>query len=292
MFNIIADYYQNIKRALNKKGQGLVELALILGFCVGIGFLVRDSGLLDAMADSFNHGVSAFLTDVVGDGGSTPSGNGGAGQQQSNNQQQNDQQQEGENQQQGGQQQGGQQQGGQQQQGGESSENYGAGIDKHGKNWREVDPGSYYKILGSEDRLDADRKALENLAKHFIGMKQSEVQALMKDGQTADMGYCDKNGTINAQGEEITLGHVVPIKTKEGTIQGMTFRTSKGTLKDSYKEDIFCWMQSEENATYVSTNMYLVSDYVVSQGWADTKGNNQENGIKLRLEYNYSGQYS
>ena len=281
---------------LNKKGQGIVELALILAFCVGLGLVVRESGLLAALSDSFNGGVSAFLTDVVGDGGSTPSGNGDAGQQQGNNQQQNNQQQEGENQQQGGQQQGGQQQGGQQQGGqqqqGESSENYGAGIDKHGKNWREVDPGSYYKILGSEDRLDADRKALENLAKHFIGMKQFEVQALMRSAQTADMGYCDDS---KMEGTEITLGHVIPNKDKNGKItKGMKFRTNQkgAALKEEYEDDIFCWMQSEENASYDPTYMYLVSDYVVSQDWADKSGNNQQNGIKLRLEYDYSGQFS
>ena len=295
MAGIMTKIYQGMKRLLNKKGQGLVEFALILGFCVGIGFIARDSGILDAMADSFNHGVSAFLTDAVGDSGSAVSGN-GSGQQQGNNQQQNDQQQEGENQQQGGQQQGGQQQGGQQQggqqqQGGESSENYGAGIDKHGKNWREVDPGSYYKILGSEDRLDADRKALENLAKHFIGMKQFEVQALMRGAQTADMGYCDNN---QMTGTEITLGHVIPNKGKDGKIKGMKFRTNQkgAALKAEYEDDIFCWMQSEEDATYDPTYMYLVSDYVVSQDWADQSGDNQQNGIKLRLEYDYSGQFT
>lgn len=298
MADVMTSFYQNMKRLLNKKGQGLVELALILGFCVGIGFLVRDSGLLDAMTDSFNHGVSAFLTDVVGDGGSTPSGNGGAGQQQSNNQQQSNQQQEGEDQQQGGQQQGGQQQGGQQQGGQQQQDNntngisgINAGIGISGKNWREENPIDYYNKIDSEDRLSADRKALENLAKHFIGMKQFEVQALMRSAQTADMGYCDDS---KMQGTEITLGHVIPNKDKNGTIKGMKFRTNQkgAALKAEYEDDIFCWMQSEENASYDPTYMYLVSDYVVSQDWADKSGGNQQNGIKLRLEYDYSGQFT
>ena len=49
-----------------------------------------------------------------------------------------------------------------------------------------------------------------------------------------------------------------------------------------------------DSVVYDPNYNYLVSDYVVSQGWvdADNQGTMQKNGVKLRLEYDYSGQYA
>ncbi len=49
-----------------------------------------------------------------------------------------------------------------------------------------------------------------------------------------------------------------------------------------------------DSVMYDPNYNYLGSNYVVSQGWVDdtTQGTMQSNGIKLRLEYDYSGQYA
>ena len=74
MTAIVKILHQGMKRLFNKKGQGLVEFALILAFCVGVGLAARDAGLLDAFSDSFNQGVLAFLNSDVDE--KTTSGNG------------------------------------------------------------------------------------------------------------------------------------------------------------------------------------------------------------------------
>ena len=47
-----------------------------------------------------------------------------------------------------------------------------------------------------------------------------------------------------------------------------------------------------KNDMYDPNYMYMVSDYIVSQNWADTAGSNQKNGLRMQLEYDYSCAYA
>ena len=81
----------------------------------------------------------------------------------------------------------------------------------------------------------------------------------------------------------------------------MTFKAD-GSLIASQSQNIFAWMQGintetdmsadkktvVENSNYDPNLMYLYSDYIVSQTWADTAGSNQGNGLRIRFEYDYS----
>ena len=135
-----------------------------------------------------------------------------------------------------------------------------------------------------------------NIAKFFLGKTQNDIISLLKgkdDGKdyTADM----------ANNQEVLLGHFVPYDTT--TKQGMKFSTAKGYLNKSETENIFAWMQGiytdiaedkdtvVENANYNHDRLYLVSDYIVSQTWADRAGSYQENGLRVKFEYDYSGSY-
>ena len=74
----------------------------------------------------------------------------------------------------------------------------------------------------------------------------------------------------------------------------MQLSTNKGDdrLKPEYKDEVLKWMKNptDPDSVEIEDNyMYLVSDYVVSQGWTDKIGGNQGCGIHLRLEYDYLG---
>ena len=325
MSGIIAKMYQDMKRLLNKKGQGLVELALIFAFCVGVGMVARDSGILDALNDSFNQGVSAFLTDAVGDGGSGGgSGSGSASGSGSGNESgsgSGNGSGSGSGNESGSDSGSGSGSGSGNESGSGSGNGSGsgsgsgsgvagvAGVGVSGFDWGVKDPTTYYnkeynddghaftQVASQEDRLAADQQTLVNLAKFFLGKTQSDIIHLLKgeankDGKdyTADM----------ASNQEVLLGHFVPYDT---TKKGMRFKTDKGYLNKSESENIFAWMQGiytdiaedkdtvVENDNYNHDRLYLVSDYIVSQTWADRAGSYQENGARIKFEYDYSGSY-
>ena len=259
---------------LKQKGQGIVEFALILGFCVGVWVVARDSGMIEALNNSFEQGVFAFLNSDVdqvsgGTGGSGSGGTGGSGS--------------------GGT--GGSGSGGT---GGSGSGGTG-GSGSGGTDWNWDDtrrsdaPTSYYENAASrEDRIAADQKSLENIAKHFIGLTRGQIKEMLNvksDSETADMAY-DK---------EVVLGHFLPVPNKQfedGSPKGMMFTADNdGVLNEKYNEEIFLWMQGEEvvHPEYKDDYMYLVSDYVVSQTWADKGGTMQRNGLRIKFEYDYSG---
>lgn len=280
---IVKKLHQGMKRLLNKKGQGLVEFALILAFCVGVGLAARDAGLLDAFSDSFNQGVLASLNVGVdestssgngnnysGNSGNSDSGNSGSGNSGNSDSGSSDSGNSGNS--------GNGNSGNSDSDSSDSGDNGNSG---GGGGWGTLDPKSYYENLASQaERLAQDQKALENLAKHFIGLTQNKVKELLNN-KTADM----------ADNQEILLGHIVPNGKKEdGTFTGMKFQTD-GFLNAAEAENIFLWMQGAEveNPVYDPNYMYLVSDYVVSQQWADTAGTFQKNGLRVRFEYDYSG---
>ena len=312
MSGIIKLFYQDMKRLLNEKGQGLVEFAIILVFCLGIGFVVRDSGLLNTLNDYFNQGLTAFLTDATidvgsgtgtggtGTGGTGTGGTGGTGT--------------------GGTGTGGTGTGGTGTGGtggtGTITRTGTGGVGPSNFDWGLIDPKDYYKKdydsftkeLSRADRLKADQNALANIAMHFIGLTQNKVKGLLS-GNTADM----------ADNKEITLGHFIPniengkftggmrFETQSKTFNlenGETLKVPSGSLKKAEQQNIFAWMQGYQdtnsdgpkdkngvviNENYDPKRMYLVSDYVVSQDWADNSGSDQQNGLKIKLEYNYSG---
>ena len=292
---IVEKLHQRTKRLLNKKGQGLVEFALILAFCLGIGFVARNAGLLDAFTASLNQGVFAFLNIDVDE--STASGNG------SSNSGTNTGTSTGTETGTGGTGTGGSG-------GGTSTGNTGvAGVGTSGHDWGAEDPTKYYKqaynggghsftqVDSQADRLAADQKSLENIAKFFLGKTQNDIIGLL-NGKTADMA-------VNEQ--EVLLGHFVPYEYYNGTKTGKGMRfNADGVLNKEEAQNIFAWMQGiydtvsdgakDEygaviNDAYDHDRLYLVSDYIVSQKWADNAGSFQGNGIRIQLEYDYSGSY-
>ena len=162
-----------------------------------------------------------------------------------------------------------------------------------GGGWGTKDPTTYYKDEDSQaERLASDQDALINIAKHFIGLTMEQVQGLLNNN-TADMAESNK---------EVLLGHLVPV----GNNKGMKFEAD-ARLNKAEAENIFAWMQGYQdtvmsnssnkntviqNDMYDPDYMYMVSDYIVSQNWADTAGSNQKNGLRMQLEYDYSCAYA
>ena len=165
-----------------------------------------------------------------------------------------------------------------------------------GGGWGTKDPTTYYKDEASQaERLANDQDALINIAKHFIGLTMEQVQGLL-NGKNADMANKNEND------REVLLGHFEPV----GNNKGMKFNAD-ASLNKAESQNIFAWMQGYqdtvmsdssnkntviENDKYDPNYMYMVSDYIVSQNWADTAGTNQKNGLRMQLEYDYSCAYT
>ena len=220
MKRLIAKVNESLKCLLTNKGQGLVEFALIIAFCAGIGIAVREAG--------FGKAIDALL-------GS-----------------------------------------------GERPEYETAAIGSARKiDWgKEPFSGdsSTFSEANAAERLAWDQKSLENLAGKFMGMKKSDVKTLF-GGKSADMGWGDR-------GEEVLLGHFRPTSDKQGTIFDPV------TLNAAEKMNIFSWLKGDYDTTdgsnYDPEYRYFVSDYAISQGWADQVGKEQAIGVRLTLEYDRS----
>ena len=52
MIRLLSDMINHLKRLANKKGQGIVEFALVCAFCAAIGLVARDAGFKEAFTDS------------------------------------------------------------------------------------------------------------------------------------------------------------------------------------------------------------------------------------------------
>ena len=59
--NIVKEFFKYIKYIKNNKGQGLVDFAVVVFFCVVIGLAARESGLIDALADTYSDKVQIAL---------------------------------------------------------------------------------------------------------------------------------------------------------------------------------------------------------------------------------------
>ena len=140
---------------------------------------------------------------------------------------------------------------------------------------------STFSEENAAERLAWDQKSLENLAGYFIGKSKTEIKALL-GGKSADMGWGEK-------GEEVVLGHFRPTSDKQGTI------FDPESLQAGDAMNIFSWLKGiydttsgADNPNYDPEYRYFVSDYAISQGWADKAGNNQAIGIRIALEYDRS----
>lgn len=225
MKRLIAIINEVLDCLLSKKGQGLVEFALILAFCAGIGLAGREAG--------FGKAIDALL-------GS-----------------------------------------------GERPEYETAAIGSARKiDWgKEVYSGesSTFSEANAAERLAWDQKSLENLARYFIGKTKSEIKTqILKNNKSADMGW-------GARGEEVLLGHFKPTADKQGTVFVPV------TLNDGDATNIFSWLKGDYDTTRGQVNpdyddqyRYFVSDYSISQGWSDESGKEQEIGVRLTLEYDWS----
>ena len=272
-----------LRKTKNEKGQGLTEFVLVLAFCAVIGWFANEVGFLDAIGAVFDSGKRPEqITAAIGGGGSsvspTPTPTPDPDPDPNPN----------------------------------PNPNPTPDVTYNDFDWHTIDPTLYYKKAykdehasrdgGSsfidfteeearQDRLITDQQALANLATHFIGLTQKQVREMLKgDNLTLDMG-------MDYNRHSVVLGHLVPSGqiNENGNKQGMKLRNDgDGKLKTEYVNEIFKWMMNpsdQDSVTYDDTYMYLVSDYVVSQGWADTSGTNQGCGIHLQLEYDYSQQF-
>ena len=292
MRKLVTKCKEKWKYLLKQKGQGLTEFVLVLAFCAVIGWIASEVGFMDAIGAVFDSSKRPeTVTAAIGGGSSmttppdppdptdptdptdppTP----------------------------------------------DPTPTYGAGIGPSGFDWGVIDPNEYYlkeysnegaqkdftQAAAQADRLAADQEALENIGRYFIGKTKEFVTGLMKDSSyTADMGK-------DQEGQELHLGHFVQANENDPT--SMVFvadRDMKGSgettvivKKDGKKEtknvnnDIFKWMKNPEDpdsVRYDNDYNYLVSDYVVSQSWADVGGTDQGNGLRLKLEYDYSGKFA
>jgi hypothetical protein len=282
MGKLIEKRNESLKILLKQKGQGLTEFVLILAFCVAIGWAANEAGFMDAIGAVFDSGKRPeTVTAAIGGGekGVSPTPTPTPDPENPNP---------------------------------DPNPNPGD-ITYNEFDWGTIDPNLYYKKeykdehasrdggnttidftveSGKEDRLITDQVALANLATYFIGKTQRQVKDMLKNEQTADMGM-DNNG------QNVVLGHLIPKKDENGkNTQGIRLSTnmSDDNLKPEYQYEIFKWMKNPTDPESVTvdedgTYMYMVSDYIVSQGWADKGGSNQANGIHLRFEYDYSGQF-
>ena len=269
-----------LKRLLQQKGQSLTEFALILGFCVAIGWAANEVGFLDAIGAVFESGTKP-PQEVAAIGGGTGTSGGTTPTEPPT----------------------------------PPIPPVAPGVGRSGFDWGVIDPNTYFEQsyedknksldggktwvnfetaeASQEDRLSADQKALENIARFFVGKTKGEVAAVLKEKyfDKADMGAGKPSDSI-----ELNLGHFrLSNSLENGT--GMRFEvTGNDGLKESEAENIFKWMvdpYNPDSIEYKNNYNYLVSDYAVSQGWVGTikEGTDQKNGLKLRLEYDYSGNY-
>lgn len=293
MSGYLVKLYQKCKHLLNDKGQGLVEFALTIAFCAIIGYAVSEMGFIEALRGAYNTGNEAYLTADIGGGKTQASGSGGET---------------------------GGESGGGSGGGGSTEDKSSAGVGPSGFKWGFIVPDEYYNKeyknenattdggnttvdftaqQSKDDRLLADQKALENLAQFFLGKTQGEVAGYLKNANQAK--YSADMGNVHGYNEELLLGHFKPLY-NDKTKVGMKFVSNQ--LVDSLAQEILKWMINPSDPGSVNMNDYmdadgniiynfLVSDYVVSQGWVtgSQAGNIQGCGLKLRLEYDYSEKY-
>lgn len=153
--------------------------------------------------------------------------------------------------------------------------------------WGHMDTGGF-NDSNSAERLSADQQALLNLANYFMGKTKGEIKDLLKNNPDHPEGY-SADMKWGANGEQVLLGWF----SKDEENGGTYFVTSRANgsgyeyaaLNASEAQNIFIWMQGDNGSSYDATNKYLVSDYALSQGWTGEPGNNQGNGLKMRLEY-------
>lgn len=289
MSGYLVGLYRKWKHLLNDKGQGLVEFALTIAFCAFIAYAVSEMGFIEALRGAYNSGNEAYLMADIGGGKTQTPGNGGdtGGGSGGNNG------------------------------GGDSTDDKTtAGVGPSGFDWGRLDPNTYFEqpyeneklsldggkthvnftaTDSTDDRLAADQKALENIARFFIGKTRDYVRDnLLKEQylDNADMGAGDpKNKVV------LNLGHF-KVADESTSGPGMYFEvTGNDGLNPSQAGNIFKWMVDPyaPGSVKVEDNYnYLVSDYAVSQGWVSSikAGTQQGNGLKLRLEFDYSGQYA
>ena len=119
----------------------------------------------------------------------------------------------------------------------------------------------------SAERLASDQKALENLAKSFLGKKKSEVKSLIKEHR-------------GANDEPVYLGYF-SLNESEGT----SFTADQ--LADNKAGLIYNWMTGDTTTTpnYDSTSKYLVSDYVMNNEYQANAGNQAVGRVGFIVEY-------
>ena len=287
MGGIITKLNAALKRLFKEKGQSLTEFVLILACCAAIGWAANEVGITDAIGAVFDSGarppeemaaIGGGTSSVTPTPTPTPEPEPESGPEPI------------------------------------PVQSPTAGVGLSGFDWGKLDPNTYFEqsyedekvsLDGGKthvnfetaadsqaDRLAADRKALENIARHFIGMTKADVENLM----TGPTAY-DKNGKLITYrtadmcvsgNEELLLGHFVPGENNKG----MVF-LADAMLSPSEAENIFKWMKNPDDpdsVEYDSTYMYFVSDYAVSQNWITdlNAGNNQKNGLRIQIEYDYS----
>ena len=148
-----------------------------------------------------------------------------------------------------------------------------------GGDWGHMDLGKF-NDSNKAKRLAQDQQALVNLANYFIGKTKTEVKDMLKGDTNHKEGYSGDMAWNGGKGDDdFALGYFV--KNDDG---GTVFVTS--ALNADQSENILKWMQGDynNNNSYDSTNKYLVSDYVLANGWTGDYAANQ-NKLTVRFQY-------
>ena len=164
-----------------------------------------------------------------------------------------------------------------------------AGLFDEKTDWGHMDVGKFNSD-NQEDRLIADQKALENIAKFFLTKTKGEIKnmlninnnngSLLSTGKTAEdvvtLGWLEKN---DQGGTEFVLQNT--------ETNGNNVKTIYSNLNASDAQYIFNWAQGDysQNSIYSDdTNKFFVSDYPLKNGWTN-ESYERGNGVRLRVQY-------
>ena len=164
-----------------------------------------------------------------------------------------------------------------------------AGLFTEKPDWGHMDVDKFTSE-NQEDRLIADQKALENIAKLFLTKTKGEIKnmlnvnnqngSLLATGKTAEdvvtLGWLEKN---EQGGTEFVLQNT--------ETNGNNVKKIYSNLNASDAQYIFNWAQGDysQNSFYSDdTNKFFVSDYPLKNGWTNDSYE-RGNGVRLRVQY-------
>lgn len=173
-----------------------------------------------------------------------------------------------------------------------------AGLFKDTPDWGHMDVDRDFNSGNQAERLAADQKTLENIAKFFLNKTKGEIIGMLNIDNKTGAVKGEGEG-VSADGSVITLGWFVK-NDKGGTDFVLTNTESNGKtpiwsyLNPDQGQYMYNWMQGDygQNGGYKDvqddTNKYLVSDYPLKNGWTHDDYE-RGNGVRIILQYEKKG---